>query len=236
MALIDVVERYLARIDRLGTIQEPFASDITMVLRCSGTHAIGKQPRCRVKLRQLQTVWEIAHPSLLLAGEIFVSTAIAPKPLHEFETVKRQAIKAASDTADAYIQSWVRWVIGLEEMYRGRMNEARASADELTQVGRLLNDPRSTGFGLGLLAFVALVSESYAEALEHCEQVLSVAVAPWDRDAATLCKGCALVLLRQTEEGAKLLEGHRSRSVTYGYLYTLVAQRPVYWALQSLSR
>jgi hypothetical protein len=49
---------------------------------------------------------------------------------------------------------------------------------------------------------------------------------PRDREGATLFKGCALVLLRQTEEGAKLLEGHRSRSVTYGYLDTLVASDP----------
>ena len=39
-------------------------------------------------------------------------------------------------------------------------------------------------------------------------------------------KGCALVLLRQTEEGAKLLEGQRSRAVTYGYLHTLIASDP----------
>jgi hypothetical protein len=34
-------------------------------------------------------------------------------------------------------------------------------------------------------------------------------------------KGCALVVLGRTEEGAKLIEGQRSRAVTYGYLHTL---------------
>ena len=78
--------------------------------------------------------------------------------------------------------------------------------------------------------------DSYAEALEYSEQALSVAVTPWDREAATLLKGCALVLLRQTEEGAKLLEGQRSRAVTYGYLHTLIASDPFIGRLQSLSR
>ena len=52
------------------------------------------------------------------------------------------------------------------------------SAHELMQVGRLLNDPRSTGLGLGLLTWIALVSDSYAEALEYSEQSLAVAVTP----------------------------------------------------------
>jgi hypothetical protein len=40
-----------------------------------------------------------------LAGEITVSTIIAPKPLAEFEKLKNDAIKAASDTTDSYLQS-----------------------------------------------------------------------------------------------------------------------------------
>ena len=135
---------------------------------------------------------------------------------------KEEAIKAASDTADAYIQNWTRLVIGWEEFHRGRMNDARESARELMQVGRLLNDPRSTGLGLGLLTWIALVSDSFAEALDYSEQSLAVAVTPWDRSAAIDGKGCALVLLRQTEEGEKLLEEHRRRCIADGYLYTLV--------------
>ena len=121
-----------------------------------------------------------------LAGEIFVSTIVAPKPLHEFEILKREAIKAASDTTDAYIQNWTRFVIGWEELHRGRMNEARDAARELMQVGRRLNDPRSTGLGLNLLTWIALMSDSYAEALEYSEQSLAVAVTPLDRNAATI--------------------------------------------------
>jgi hypothetical protein len=68
--------------------------------------------------------------------------------LNEFEILKRKAVRAASDTPDAYIQNWTRWVIGWDEPYRGRLNEARDAPRELLEVGRLLNDPRSTGFGL----------------------------------------------------------------------------------------
>ena len=99
---------------------------------------------------------------------------------------------------------------------------ARASARELIQVGSLLDDPRSTGLGVALLAWIALMSDSYAEALEYSERSLAVAVTPWDRNMATIGKGCALVLLGQTEEGAKLLEQDRHRCLIDGDLYALV--------------
>ena len=70
-------------------------------------------------------------------------------------------------------------MIGWEEFHRGRMTQARDAARELMQVGRQLNDPRPTGQGLGLLSWIALVSDSYAEALEYSEQSLSVAITPF---------------------------------------------------------
>jgi hypothetical protein len=89
------------------------------------------------------------------------------------------------------------------------------------RVGRTLNDPRSTGQGLNLLAWMSLVSDAYAEALEYSEQCLAVAVAPYERNGATGVKGCALVLLRRTEEGAALLEEHHRRCAADGNFYTL---------------
>jgi hypothetical protein len=66
------------------------------------------------------------------------------------------------------------------------------------------------------------VSDSFAEALEHSEQSLAVAIAPYDRNSANCAKGCALVLLRQTQEGAKVLEEERRRCLVDGSLGTLV--------------
>ena len=101
------------------------------------------------------------------------------------------------------------------------MTEARDVAQELMQVGRLLGDPRSTGLGLALMTWIALVANSYAEALEYSEQSLGVAVTHFDRNTAVIGKGCALVLLRRTEEGAQLLERDRRRCVADGDVYRL---------------
>ena len=221
--LIDVVRRYLVRIDRLGDDQR------AVLIRHHYIFTLFWNARYREAAAVQRETSPIADRlgdnrsrAYALAGEIFVSIIISPKRLDEFEILKRETINAASNTADAYIQNITRWVIGWEEFHRGRMMHARASARELIQVGSLLDDPRSTGLGLALLAWIALGSDSYAEALEYSERSLAVAVTPWDRNYSTIGKGCALVLLRQTEEGAKLLEQDRHRCLIDGDLYALV--------------
>ena len=246
LVLIDVVERYLARIDRLA--DDPRAVRIrhqygfTLAWNTRYRDAAVMQAETAQIAERLGDSTSMAYS---LANEIFISTVIAPKPTHEFELVKSQALKAASDSADAYIQNWARYVIWLEELHRGRMGEARAAAHELMQVGRQLNDPRSIGLGLGMLAGIANATEAYAEALEYSEQLMSVVVTPWDGEAATLGKGFALVMLGPTEEGekliegqrsrrllgkaeegAQLIEGQRSRALIYGYLHTLAFTDP----------
>ena len=145
----------------------------------------------------------------------------APKPLDEFERVKREAIKAASDTDDFFIKHWTRIAIGWDELHRGLMVEARDSAREAINVGRTSGDPRSTGAGLAILTWIALTADLYAEALECSEQSLSVAVTPQDRHTAYIGKGSALVLLGQTEAGRELLEEQRRRCLVDGDLYRL---------------
>ena len=221
--MIDVLGRYLARIDSLG--DDPRV----VLIRHHYVFALLWNTRYReVAAVQRETsliadrLGDSRSKAYSLAGEIHVSTMVAPKPLDEFEILKREAMKAASDTGDSYIQNWTRWVIGWERVHRGHINDARDSAHELMQVGRRLNDPRSTGLGLALLTWIALMSDSYAEALEYSEQSLAVAVTPLDRYTALNGKGCALVLLRQTEAGAKLLEEVRRRCLVEGDLYHTV--------------
>jgi hypothetical protein len=221
--MIDVLERYLARIDRLGDdprgvlIRHQYVFALLWNKRYREAAAMQRETSAMA-----ERLGDSRSRAYSLANEIHVSTVVAPKPLNEFELLKKEAISAASDTADAYIQNWTRWAIGWEEIQRGRTVDARESARELMQVGRALNDPRSTGYGLYLLTWIALISDSYAEALEYSQQALAVAVAPFERNGAINAKGCALVLLRQTEEGARLLEEQRRRCFVDGDLFSSV--------------
>jgi class 3 adenylate cyclase len=219
---IDVLGRYVSRINRLG--DDPRA----VLIRHHYVFALLWNARYREAATMQRETTPIAHrlgdnrsKAYALAGEIHVSSVIAPKSFEEFEQLKREAIKVASETEDAYIQNWTRFVIGWEEFHRGRITDARDSARKLMQVGRLLGDPRSTGLGLALSTWIALVSDSPAEAFDLGKESLAVAITPFDRSAAYEGQGCALVLLRRTDEGAKLLEEHRRRCVENGYLYSL---------------
>ena len=238
---IDVLTRYLARIDRLGDnpiavlIRSVYIAALLLNARYREAAAMHRETS-----RMADRLGDAGSKAWALVNEIQLSTLVEPKPLHEFEILKTEAIKAASDATEALIQKSARelygllqvawasglfrltWmVIGFEEAVRGRMNDARDAAHELVQVGRLLNDPRSTGFGLWLLSLIALHSDSYAEALEYSEQSLAVAVTPVDQNLCTVSKLTALVLLRRTEEGAMLLEAYRRCCVADGQLARL---------------
>jgi hypothetical protein len=220
--LIDTLERHLPRIDHLG--DDPNA----LLIRYHYVTALTFNARYQDALAAQRKTLEMAYrlgdsksKSYALASEISISLVVDPKPLNSFEALKREAINTASESADAYIQSVTGFQTAWAELHRGRFNEARAASHEFMRVGRELNDPRSTGLGLLGLAWIALISNSYAETLEYCERCLTVAITPFDRDPAISCKGAALVLLGKTEDGAKLLEQRRRRCIADGNNYEL---------------
>jgi hypothetical protein len=122
----------------------------------------------------------------------------------------------------------------LGEIYRGRMNEARFAAQELMEVGRRLNDPRTTGFGLAALSWIALTSDSYTEAVKFCDQSLMLTLASFERDNAIRARGWALILLRRPDEAVKQLEEDRSRCIADGNIYALKSSGAIFGVYEVL--
>ena len=164
------------------------------------------------------------NPSMAcaLTIETVVSWVLAPKSMEKFTKFKGETMKVVSDTQDPYIDTVARSFIAIEEASRGRMNDARDTARGLIQVGQQLNDPRSIGLGLNILAQIALFSDSAVEALEYCEQSLALAITQQDRFGARNAKGSALIMLRRVEEGAELLEEVRRECISTGNLFQFV--------------
>jgi hypothetical protein len=221
-ALIDTLERHLPRIDRLG--DDPSV----ILIRHQYVFALVSNARYQDAAAVQRKTFEMTYrlgdsksKTYALASEISISNLVDPKPLNSFEALKREAINAAFESADAYIQTVTGFQAAWGEIHRGRINEARAAAHEYMRIGERLNDPRSTGLGLVALAWIAFISSSYAEALEYSERCLTVAITPQDKGTAIGCKGAALVLLRKTEDGAKLLEERRRRCIADGNNYEL---------------
>jgi tetratricopeptide (TPR) repeat protein len=185
---IEVCGRYLARVDRSGSDQKAF-------IRTGYFTALILNGRYREAVA-LQRSSETPDRRFVLLYKAVFSAFISPMPLYEFELVKREALILFSETTDAYYyQNGIRWLIGIDEVTRGRLNEARNLARELMQVGQSLDDPRSIGLSFLLLSMIALASGSYAEALEYNEQSLSVAITPNEQINASGGRAWALVAL-----------------------------------------
>jgi predicted ATPase len=119
-AQIEVLERYLPRVDRLGDDQR------VVLIRQQYVFALYSNRRYREAAAIQRKTSPIAirlgdskSKAYALAGEMMTATVLAPKPLQEFEALKRQALKSASDTADAYLQIWIQWIVGWEEVSKG---------------------------------------------------------------------------------------------------------------------
>jgi class 3 adenylate cyclase len=215
--LIDTLERHLPRIDRLG--DDPSVLVIRHFYVLALAFNARYQDATAVQRKTLEMAYRLGDSkskAYAFVTEIWVSIIVDPKPLNSFKALKREAIDTASECADAYIQNNAGVVVAVGEIARGRVNEARAAAHEFMRIGRESNNPRSTGYGLAVLAWIALFSDSYAEALEYSERCLTVAITPVDKGLASGAKACALVLLRKTEDGAKLLEERRRQCIADG--------------------
>ena len=111
---IDVLTRYLARIDRLG--DDPRAVlirilyVIALFMNARYREAAAMQ---RETSRMADRLGDAGSKAWALVNEIYVSTIVEPKPLHEFEILKTEAIKAASDATEAIIQKSARELDGL---------------------------------------------------------------------------------------------------------------------------
>jgi hypothetical protein len=220
--LVDLIRRYLPRIDRLGKdARVVFIRHHLVFALLYNTRYREAAAAQRETLQLAKRLGDSRSMAYALAGEIHLSSVTAPKPPTEFEIQKRDAIRFSSDAADSYIRHWTLYVIAVEDFFRGRLIDVRSAAHELMRLGRQFNDPRCTGMGLAGLAWIALATDSSVEALAYSEQSLALAVAPHDRMTAVSAKGTALVLLGQTVEGIKWLEEFRRICTENGALFGL---------------
>ena len=140
--------------------------------------------------------------------------------IEAFQSFRNEAITLASTVDDAYLQYFMQFAIGWVEFHRGRVAEAHQAAQALLAVGRRMNDPRSIGFGMQLLGWIALVSDDYAAGLGFAETGMTDACTPFDREACNNAYCSALVLLRRPE-GYQALRNFMDQARAGGWLYML---------------
>ena len=195
---IEIVARFRPRLDRLGD------EHICIIVHHHYVFALLSSARYReadTAQTKLSAMAErLENPRSLayaLATALHLSTLIAPKPIETFEALSFQAKSAAASGGEASLQIYLGWVVGWDEVHRGRIGKALESAEELLAVGRQKNDPRALGYGMWLRAWIAMLSDDYETALSLAETAIAAARTPHDRASGMNGKIVALALLRR---------------------------------------
>jgi class 3 adenylate cyclase len=204
-SLTEIVERFMSRLDRSADSHKRVLIQHQYVLALLWTGRYREAEKAQASLSAMAgRLGDVRSRVYALASAIHVSTGLAPHPLETFEALSREAIAAATDLNDVYLQYFIRFVVGWEEFHRGRMMNAHEAAQELIAIGRRMNDPRSIGYAMALQAWIALTSADYVSALNFAETSIGIARTPHDKELAKGGHIAALVLLQRTEAFATL--------------------------------
>jgi AAA ATPase domain len=199
-SLTATVERFMLRLERLGDSHKSVLVRHHYVLAALFCGQYREAEKAQTNLSAMAArLNDESSKAYALASAIHVSTFIAPYPVEIFEARSREAIAAASDVDDAYLQLFLRFAVGWDEIHRGRMARANEAVEGIMAMGRRMNDPRSIGFGMTLRTWCALINDDYGAVLKFAETVMSIASTPFDREGAKSGKFCALVLLRRPD-------------------------------------
>jgi class 3 adenylate cyclase len=220
-SLTEIVERFMLSLNRQGDSHKCVLVLHHYVLALLWSARYRQAEAAQIQLSAMAAgLHDARSGAYALASAIHVSTLTSGNAVERFETLSREAIAAESNLGDAYLQCFIRYAVGWEELYRGRIGIAREAAEELIAVGRRMNDPRSIGYGMQLQAWIVLATDDYAGALNFAETGISIARTPFDRVRATNAKICALVLLRRPNSFS-MLRDWMAQCATNGWLWDL---------------
>ena len=234
--VVDIADKFAARLHNLGD------STQTVLVVHQKVFGLCFMDKFQVALAEQANIARMAERlgddrsmAYSLSSQILVSSAVAPKSLEDLQPLVRSALEAPSRTEDAYIRSVVRWVIAIDQIGRGRMTVAREIAEEMSAIGRNLNDPRPMGMGMGILGWIALTSDDYGKALSCADECLQIARTPQERMNALGVKGAALVLLKQLKDGSRVLSDIRRQLTELNWRYELILLDPAFGVLAVLN-
>ncbi len=212
-----IVERFKFRLDRLGANPSCVFIQHHYVFALSSSARLREAKAAQVELSAAALKLDDARSkAYALVSAVQLSPFVGLYPADTFDSVSSEALAAASNVNDPYLQFVSHQAIAHEESIRGRVTNALKAAEELVEVGRRMNDPRSLGYGLAQQAMVALVKDDYQTALNLGNTCVSVARTPFDRVFSDQARITALVLLKRPE-GIPMLREFVERCVDNGW-------------------
>jgi class 3 adenylate cyclase len=201
--VIATMERCRDRIDRGGdsqpaiVIHHHYTLALLFLGRYSESHAAQE---CLSAMAA--RIGDAPAAAYALTSGMWLSSMFVPEAAEISEAMAARAISAATQVDDPYLQYVLRFFIGWDQVERGQVAKARNTADDILDVGRRINDPRSIAWGMALKAIVAMDGGDYGRALEFAENGIIMARTPSDVLVNRLFKLWALAGLGRPESFA----------------------------------
>lgn len=224
--LAGLVERYRARVDRLGAVQLRVIVltnySFAAILTCQYRNALSSAEEA------LQVALELddARSKAYARAAIVLANTVMSRNLDDTERQAELGVVDSDQTDDPYLQSWVRFSAAWIFLYRGLPDRGRRAALELQERGRVRGDPRAAAHGLWILGWLDIIDERYEDALVHGNQCVELALTPFDREVGFQIKGVAEILRGNVVEGAALVREHRRRALANDFNYCRVGSDP----------
>jgi hypothetical protein len=210
------VERFKFRLDRLGANPSCVLVQHHYVFALCSTARLREAVTAQADLSVTAAKLDERSRAYALVSAVQLSPYVRLDQADTFDSLSREALVAASNLNDPYLQFLTRSAIAVEESFRGRITNALKATEELVEAGRRANDPRSLGYGIAQRAMVALVQGNYHAALSLGETGVSVARTPYDRVMSNQARITALVLLKRPE-GIPMLREFIEQCVVNGW-------------------
>jgi class 3 adenylate cyclase len=216
-AATKIVERFKFRLEQLATNPSCVFVQHHYVFALSSTARFREAASAQADLSTAATALGDAKAiAYALASAVQLSPLIGLHSADTFDVLSNEALAMASSLNDPYLQFLVRHAVVQKEFFSGRITHATKAAEELVEVGRRMNDPRSLGYGLALMANVALGNEDYRAALNFGDMGIGVARTPYDREFSNQARIDALVMLKRPE-GIPMLRDYIERCSSNGW-------------------
>jgi hypothetical protein len=212
-----IVERFKFRLDRLGANPSCVFVQHHYVFALCSTARFREAETAQVELSAAAAnLNDERSKAYALVSAVQLSPFVRLYQGDTFDSLSHEALAAASTLNDRYLQFLTRSAIAQEEGYRGRITNALKAAEELVELGRRMNDPRSLGYGIAIMANIAFAKDDHHTALNLGEMGISVARTPYDREFSNQARIGALVLLKRPE-GIPMLRDYIERCGANGW-------------------
>jgi len=221
--MIDLAERHLSRIEALGNTRH-----VSRVFSWLGECYIvtAHFPEAKRSLERALAIGEELEDLECIGyaiAQLMWLYAIAPDDQcgEYVQTNGARVLEIAEQLSDPYLKTLTSYVLALESAQKGCLTKAVKLATELVEKGRETGYPPALSWGLCVRAYALGWAGEHEGAVDDAREAIRTAQSKYDRFMTQKALGCALVLQGSVNEGSKLLENARKKSVDYGMANSL---------------